>query len=185
MELSGSKDNKIAEIEMISMLSTNDVVAKISNSVRFMVCRWVTWFCFKLVVEINKIACSTELRAFQIILLPNYCIENGLNTVVLSQVRWNMVAGESVVLNRTVVNTAYVSRGIVRGTGKVVQRAAKPWWKWGGDASNFWRFRRQKCALTRAKKPASNAGYCYNCNSDWCKATAVDVLIADVSCYSF
>lgn len=37
MELSGSKDNKIAEIEMISMLSTNDVVAKISNSVRFMV----------------------------------------------------------------------------------------------------------------------------------------------------
>lgn len=39
MELSGSKDNKIAEIEMISMLSTNDVVAKISNSVRFMV-----WF---------------------------------------------------------------------------------------------------------------------------------------------
>lgn len=40
MELSGSKDNKIAEIEMISMLSTNDVVAKISNSARFM----MVWF---------------------------------------------------------------------------------------------------------------------------------------------
>lgn len=86
----------------------------------------MTWFCFKLVVEINKIASSTELRAFQIILLPNYCIENGLSTVVLSQVRWNMVAGETVVLNQTVVNTAFVSGGIVRGTGKVLQRAAKP-----------------------------------------------------------
>ena len=86
----------------------------------------MTWFCFKLVVEINKIAYCTELRAFQIILLSNYCIENGLNTVVLSQVRWNMVAGESVVLNRTVVNTAYESGCIVRGTGKVLQRAAKP-----------------------------------------------------------
>lgn len=39
MELSGSKDNKIVEIEMIYMLSTDDVVAKISNSVRFLV-----WF---------------------------------------------------------------------------------------------------------------------------------------------
>ena len=41
MELSGSTDNKIVEIEMISMLSTStdDVVAKISNSVRFLV-----WF---------------------------------------------------------------------------------------------------------------------------------------------
>ena len=37
-----------------------------------------------------------------------------------------MVAGESVVLNRTVVNTAYVSGCIVRGTGKVVQRVEKP-----------------------------------------------------------
>ena len=37
MELSSSKDNKIAEIQMISMLSTIDVVAKISNSVIFMV----------------------------------------------------------------------------------------------------------------------------------------------------
>ena len=37
MELSCSKDNKIAEIQMISMLSTIDVVAKISNSVIFMV----------------------------------------------------------------------------------------------------------------------------------------------------
>ena len=30
----------------------------------------------------------------------------------------------------------------------------------------FWPFHRQKCALTRAKKTASNTGYCYNCNSD-------------------
>ena len=37
-----------------------------------------------------------------------------------------MVAGESVVLDRTGVNTAFVSGGIVRGTGKVLQRAAKP-----------------------------------------------------------
>ena len=37
-----------------------------------------------------------------------------------------MVTEESVVLNRTVVNTAYESGGIVRGTGKVLQRAAKP-----------------------------------------------------------
>ena len=30
----------------------------------------------------------------------------------------------------------------------------------------FWRFRSEKGALTRAKKIASYAGYCYNCNSD-------------------
>ena len=37
-----------------------------------------------------------------------------------------MVAGESVVLNRTVVDTDYVSGCIVRGTSKVLQRAANP-----------------------------------------------------------
>lgn len=85
----------------------------------------MTWFCFKLVVEINKIACSTELRAIQI----NQTIAYRMVLTQLSchrRVRWNMVAGESVVLDRTVVNTAFVSGGIVRGTGKVLQRAAKP-----------------------------------------------------------